>query len=87
MPFKSTALGLNPLDQNPWRRTWEQAVEEVSRLALRTASSPVVICEFDLDGAVIEQFSGALARDLVHFAEALQVKPTDKRLYSMSRPA
>jgi hypothetical protein len=46
-----------------------------------------LICEFDLDGAVIEQFSGALAGDLVHFAEALQVKPTDKRLYSMSRPA
>jgi hypothetical protein len=30
-----------------------------------------VIGEFDLDGAVIEQFSGAVAGDLVHFVEAL----------------
>jgi hypothetical protein len=29
------------------------------------------IGEFDLDGAVVEQFGGAVAGDFVHFVEAL----------------
>jgi hypothetical protein len=47
----------------------------------------VVIGEFDLDGTVVEQFGGIVAGDLVHLVEPSQVKPTDNRLYSMSRPA
>jgi hypothetical protein len=43
----------------------------------------VVIGEFDLDGAVIEQCSGAVAGDLVHFVEASQVKTTDDRLFDV----
>jgi hypothetical protein len=31
----------------------------------------VVIDEFDLDGAVVEQFGGTVAGDLIHLVEAL----------------
>jgi hypothetical protein len=31
--------------------------------------------EFDLGGAVVEEFSGAIARDFVHFIAALPVEP------------
>jgi hypothetical protein len=62
---------------SPTRRMRHVPRETPSRLLkkalvwLEDGLVAVVIDEFDLDGAVIEQFVGAVAGDFVHFVEAL----------------
>jgi hypothetical protein len=46
-----------------------------------------VVGEFDLDRAVVEEFGGSFALDLVAFLASGQRKPIESRAYSTSRPA
>ena len=46
-----------------------------------------MVGEFDLDRAVVEEFGGSFAADLVAFVGSGPAKPIESRAYSTSRPA